>query len=409
MRYSLIYIVLILAMIASIVMLVLTLETKKLWTPTKALSIISGQAIVESAKFSWDRNISSVNAAGLTIFPSLKQYDGVSYNLVYVPYDKYPDNGYPPDSYIHESGVEWREYPKLTDKRTTILVRVQNETTFSFIDSFIAEFNHTPEGDKLAIQVGFALPFMYQVKCIQHVGETNVELSVPVVLNATPTPSGLKYTDRNGVTTPYMCFSGVMSYSFDGRNPLTYVNGHPINFETNTNVPVMKGNTMLDIIDSYWTKVYVFDRCLSDEEQAAVNSYLTTTYIKPNPISYTKNDIPIANIDAIVNEPIPTYKCIFKTPGIFKYTGSLLGLDFNAETGVINGTPKVIGTSNLQVQCTTQNQTTSVTSLTINVKPLTSFPNKDIYTIMTSIVLGVSIIMLIILSTHHAKSRSKRR
>ena len=384
MRYTVLYVTFMSAMIASIVLMILTFQSKAFWKPTKLpTATLSGQAIVESAKFSWDRSVSSVNSAGVTTFPSLKQYDGAHYNLVLTPSDTSLFVG-SVDRFTHEPGVIWHEYPKLSDKRTTILVRSQN--TESYLESYISEYNNVVSDNKLVFTLGFDWVWQTEISQVQTLDETQIISLSPVLLN----------TSR----------AGVMASSFDGRNPLAYMNGNPVDFKRTLNAPVVDGNTMLQVADSYWTKLYVFDRCLSDEEQAAVNSYLTGLYVQPNPIAYVVNDIPTVRIDAIVNQPVPTYKCVFAAPATFSFSGSLLGLVLDTNTGVINGIPKAVGVSHVQIKCTTEDGTNSVTSLIIDVKPLRSFPNKTTYTTVTATVLGISVLALVVLMTRHAGSKT---
>ena len=384
MRYIVVYITLISAMIASIVLIILTFESKVFWKLTKLpTAILSGQAIIESAKFSWDRSVSSVDSTGARIFPSSKQYGGVSYNLVMTPRDTSLFVG-SVDRFTHEFDMPWDEYPKLPDKRTTILVRSQN--TESFLESYISEYNNVVGDDKLVFTLGFDWVWQTEISQVQTLDETQIISLSPVLLN----------TSR----------AGVMASSFDGRNPLAYMNGYPVDFKRTLNAPVVNGNIMLQVADSYWSKLYVFDRCLSDEEHAAVNSYLTSIYVQPNPIAYVVNDIPTVRIDAIVNQPVPTYKCVYAGPATFSFSGSLLGLALDTNTGVINGIPKAVGVSHVQIKCTTEDGANSITSLIIDVKPLRSFPNKTTYITVTSTVLGVSVLALIVLMTRYARSNT---
>ena len=118
------------------------------------------------------------------------------------------------------------------------------------------------------------------------------------------------------------------------------------------------------------------------------------------------NDIPTVRIDAIVNQPVPAYKCVFAAPATFSFSGSLLGLALDTTTGVINGIPKAVGVSHIQIKCTTEDGARSVTSLIIDVKPLRSFPNKTTYITVTATVLGISVLALVVLMTRHAGSRT---
>ena len=175
------------------------------------------------------------------------------------------------------------------------------------------------------------------------------------------------------------------------------MNGSKVLFSGTVTNPPPKTGAVVPKISGDWTHMYVFDRCLTDSEQADVNSYLERQHSIEQTIFYTVNGIPTAQINAVVNKAVSTYECKCSSTGTFSYFGSLFGMKLNADTGVINGTPTHVGTSNVQIKFTSTDGTVLVTSLTINVVDTRDFPNKNAYVIATSIVLGVSVIMLAVI------------
>ena len=124
-------------LIISIVLMILTYQSKAFWKPTKAPTLPSsdaGEALIASAKFSWDASVSSVTSDGVTIYPSKDKYDGLTYDLVRK------------DNSICEKdpNASWIHYPKSVDKRTTILVSKSMSNRFNgVISTYINEATPT--------------------------------------------------------------------------------------------------------------------------------------------------------------------------------------------------------------------------------------------------------------------------
>lgn len=354
-------------LIISIVLMILTYQSKAFWKPTKAPTLPSsdaGEALIASAKFSWDASVSSVTSDGVTIYPSKDKYDGLTYDLVRK------------DNSICEkdSNASWIHYPKSVDKRTTILVSKSMSNRFNgVISTYINEA--TPTYQDL---VGFLL-----YEAISFIILDTVDQSFSITINGQPQLNSNNF--------------GVISSNFDGVGHKTYVNGSKVLFSGTVTNPAPKTGAVVPKVSGDWTHMYVFDRCLTDSEQADVNSYLERQHSIEQTIFYTVNGIPTAQINAVVNKAVSTYECKCSSTGTFSYFGSLFGMKLDADTGVINGTPTHVGTSNVQIKFTSTDGTVLVTSLTINVVDTRDFPNKNAYVIATSIVLGISVIMLVVI------------
>ena len=363
-------------------LLILTYQSRAFWKPTSAPTLPradAGEALLASAKFSWDVSVSRVNSDGVTIYPSKEKYDGLTYDLVRstsVLCRKDPH-------------VLWPQFPKSESKRTIVLVsKSMTNRIEGMIQTFI--FETTPSYET---NVGFVLADVVSLSVID-----TVDQSAFVTINGQPPLNSNNF--------------GVISSNFDGTGQNVYVNGAKIHFSGPASLPTTKPGAVLLGVSGDWTHIYVFDRSLTDSEQADVNIYLERQHSIEQTIFYTVNGIPTAQINTVVNHAVSTYECKFSGSGTFSYVGSLLGMKLNTDTGVINGTPTHAGSSNVQVKFTSNDGSILVTALTINVTDTKHFPNKNAYAIGTSIGLGVSVIMLAAIwmrCRNYGKSTGKKR
>lgn len=381
MRCKVMYAFFMSTLIVSIVLMILTYQSRAFWKPTKAPTLPSadaGEALIASAKFSWDASVSSVNSAGVTIYPSKDKYDGLTYDLIRstdVLCRKDPN-------------VLWPQYPKSESKRTTVLVsNSMTNKLDGMIQTFI--FETTPSYES---NVGFVFEDVVSLSVLD-----TVDKSAFVTFN------GQSALNSNNF--------GTIASNFDGNGQNVYVNGAKIQFSGPMPFPETKPGAVSFGISGDWTHVYVFDRSLTDSEQADINSYLERQHAVEQTIYYTVNGIPTAQINTVLNHAVSTYECKFSGTGTFSYVGSLLGMKLNTETGVINGTPNRVGFGHVQVKFTSADGSVLVTALTVSVVDTKEFPNKNAYVIGTSIGLGVSVIMLIIVwmrCRNYGKSTGKK-
>ena len=382
MRCTVLYTFFMCTLIVSVVLMILTYQSKVFWKPTKAPSLPSadaGEALIASAGFSWDASVSSVTSDGVTIYPSKDKYDGLTYDLIRsntVLCKKDP-------------AVLWPQYPTAESKRTTVMVsKSMTNRLEGMIQTFIYETTPSYETN-----VGFVFADVVSLSILD-----TVDMNASITINGHPPLNSNNF--------------GTISSNFNGNSHNVYVNGAKIQFSGPVSIPTTKPGAVSFGISGDWTHVYVFDRSLTDSEQADINSYLERQHAIEQTIFYMVNGIPTAQINAVVHHAVTTYECKFSGTGTFSYVGSLMGMKLNAETGVINGTPNRVGRSEVQVKSTSTDGTVLVTALTINVVDTKDFPNKKAFVIGTSIGLGVSVIMLIIIwmrCRNYGKSTGKKR
>jgi hypothetical protein len=123
-------------------------------------------------------------------------------------------------------------------------------------------------------------------------------------------------------------------------------------------------------------------------------------------LSYSNGTSNQSTINGMVGVSISKYTAsiVNGIPGVavsepYRITGNLFGLDFNATTGVIDGTPKTTGTGTVDVTATFSDSSSSTVTLNISISQnnpsvarASSFPNKTLFLAGGASLLGLGVV-----------------